>query len=57
VVVLKTGRKIASFVHLSDEHEVIEIRVGDMGIDELRRYKVKSQPKRKLREKRLIADR
>ena len=56
VVVLTTGRKIASFINLSDEQELIEIRIDDMRIDELRRYRIKNTANRKLRKKSLIAD-
>lgn len=57
VVILTTGRKIASFISLSDEQEVIEIRIDDIGIDELRRYRIKNVANRKFRQKNLIADR
>lgn len=51
VVILTTGRKIASFIYLSDKQEVIEIRIEDMRIDELRRYMVKNATKPKFHKK------
>lgn len=55
-VVLTRGRRIAWFINLSDEHEVIEIRIDDRMVDELRRHTIKNTANPKFRQKNLIAD-